>query len=147
MIIILKPGIEEKEITPIYDFLSTKNIIVQNIQGETTRMIGLAGDTSYLSEDNFLCYSCVERIMRIQEPYKLASRKFHPQDSVIDIAGQKIAEKIIAMTRDERFSHIAMMLSPAMSGNDYNDALLTLQRNERLHDRMFSLHRKESHSL
>jgi 3-deoxy-7-phosphoheptulonate synthase len=52
-------------------------------------MIGMAGDTTALSEDTFLAFPCVERIMRVQEPYKLAGRKFHPADSVVDVAGRK----------------------------------------------------------
>lgn len=91
MIIILKQGTTSEEVAPIYELLrGMSDIIIQDIQGESTRMIGLAGDTTKVSGDAFLCHSCVERIMRVQEPYKLASRKFHPADSIIDIAGQKI---------------------------------------------------------
>ena len=91
MILVLKPGTSSAEAAPIYDFLRGFNdIIIQDIRGESTWMIGLAGDTAKVSADNFLCYNCVERVMRVQEPYKLACRKFHPRDSVIDVAGKKI---------------------------------------------------------
>jgi len=90
MIIILKPGTQEKEIAPIKNLLTANNIIIQEIVGDTTRMIGMAGDTSVISQDALLCYPCVERIMRVQEPYKLAGRKFHPNDSQFDIMGHKI---------------------------------------------------------
>lgn len=90
MIIILKQGTTEKEIEPICNMLKSRGILIQEISGETTRMIGMAGDTSVISEDSILCYACVERIMRVQEPYKLAGRKFHPEDSVFDICGRKI---------------------------------------------------------
>ena len=90
MIIILKQGAQEHEIEPIYEFLRTTDIIIQDIVGETTRMIGMAGDTSGISEDFIMGFSSVERIMRVQEPYKLAGRKFHPQDSIYDIGGIKI---------------------------------------------------------
>ena len=91
MILVLKAGTTNEEVEPIYDFLrGFGDIIIQDIRGESTRMIGLAGDTAKVSPDNFLCYGCVERVMRVQEPYKLACRKFHPQDTVIDVAGKKI---------------------------------------------------------
>lgn len=90
MIIILKPGTEEQEVQPIYNLLSSQSIIAQEITGSTTRMIGMAGDTSQISEDSLMCFACVDRIMRVQEPYKLAGRKFHPQDSILDICGRKI---------------------------------------------------------
>jgi 3-deoxy-7-phosphoheptulonate synthase len=53
-------------------------------------MLGMAGDTSHISEDSLMCFPCIERIMRVQEPYKLAGRKFHPADSVLEIAGRRI---------------------------------------------------------
>jgi len=90
VIIILKPGAREKEVEPIYQLLRKRGIIIQDIVGETTRMIGMAGDTSGIDEDMILCYACVDRIMRVQEPYKLAGRKFHPADSAFEICGQRI---------------------------------------------------------
>lgn len=90
MIIILKPGTEEQEVAPIYKLLSDQNIIAQEIKGSTTRMIGMAGDTSQINEDAILCISCVDRVMRVQEPYKLAGRKFHPLDSILEISGRRI---------------------------------------------------------
>ncbi|MCL1790097.1 MAG: 3-deoxy-7-phosphoheptulonate synthase [Peptococcaceae bacterium] len=97
MIIILKPDTAEKEIVPIYRMLEENRIIAQEIMGETTRMIGMAGDTSSISEDSILCFSCVERIMRVQEPYKLAGRKFHPEDSGYDIEGKRIGDGAFAV--------------------------------------------------
>ena len=87
---ILKPDTTAADIERIGQDLARKALIVQNIVGDSTRMIGLAGDSSGIAEDDLLRYSCVERIMRVQEPYKLSGRKFHPEDSVLDIAGHKI---------------------------------------------------------
>ena len=90
MIIVLKQGAKEEEVESIRRLLTSKGIIIQDIVGETTRMMGMAGDTSVISPDSIICYPCVERIMRVQEPYKLAGRKFHPSDSVIEVSGRKI---------------------------------------------------------
>ena len=90
MILILKQGTSEKEAEPIKQKFEAMGIIIQEIKGESTRMIGFAGDTSKITDDDVTVYSCVERIMRVSEPYKLAGRKFHPQDSIFDIAGRKI---------------------------------------------------------
>ena len=90
MILILKQGTEEAEIEPIRKAFEARGLIIQEIKGEATRMIGLAGDTSKLTEDDAMIFPCVDRIMRVSEPYKLASRKFHPTDSVFEIAGRKI---------------------------------------------------------
>jgi 3-deoxy-7-phosphoheptulonate synthase len=91
MIIILKPGATEEQVNIIKEDMSNRKLIIQEIQGETTRMIGLAGDTSMLSPEMVMRHEFVERVMKVSEPYKLASRRFHPQDTVIELTGgQKI---------------------------------------------------------
>ncbi|MDR1439442.1 MAG: 3-deoxy-7-phosphoheptulonate synthase [Clostridiales bacterium] len=90
MIIILKPGATKAETEPIRKFIEGNGAIIQEIVGESMNMIGMAGDTTAISEDSILCYPCVERIVRVQEPYKLAGRKFHPADSEYEISGRRI---------------------------------------------------------
>ncbi|MCL1802133.1 MAG: 3-deoxy-7-phosphoheptulonate synthase [Eubacteriaceae bacterium] len=90
MIIILKNGAKQSEIEPLRNYISKKGIILQDIVGETTRMIGMAGDTSGFTEDMILRYPCVERVMRVKEPYKLASRSFHEADSSFEVEGRKV---------------------------------------------------------
>ena len=90
MIIILKKGAPEAETDALRKLVTAKGMIVQDIVGESTSMIGLAGDTSQLTEDDFVRHPCVERIIRVRESYKLAGRSFHPEDSVYDISGRKL---------------------------------------------------------
>jgi 3-deoxy-7-phosphoheptulonate synthase len=90
MIIIFKPGTEPAEKEPIEKLLISKGIIIQDILGEAAGMIGMAGDTSSISEDTILRFPCVERVLRVNEPYKLAGRKFHPADSLFDVCGRQI---------------------------------------------------------
>ncbi|MDR1915669.1 MAG: 3-deoxy-7-phosphoheptulonate synthase [Synergistaceae bacterium] len=87
MIIILKPEATEAQIALIKDEMSKNGLIIQEIQGETTRMIGLAGDTSMLPPEMATRYEFVERVMKVSEPYKLASRRFHPRDTVVELPG------------------------------------------------------------
>ncbi|MDR3295302.1 MAG: 3-deoxy-7-phosphoheptulonate synthase [Clostridiales Family XIII bacterium] len=90
MIIILKPNATKPQIEFLRDELSGRGLTIQDIQGETTCMLGLAGDTSMLSEDSLIRHEFVERVMKVSEPYKLAGRRFHPQDSSYEVAGRKI---------------------------------------------------------
>jgi 3-deoxy-7-phosphoheptulonate synthase len=90
MILILRQETTAEEIDRLKLSLEKHSVILQDIVGESTRMIGLAGDTSHVSEDSISVFSCVERIVRVQEPYKLAGKKFHPSDTVVDVAGRKI---------------------------------------------------------
>ena len=87
MIVILKQGAAEEQIGKLKKEMLRKKLTVQEIRGETTRMLGLAGDTSALSEEAVMRYEIVEKVMKVSEPYKLASRKFHPNDTVIEFPG------------------------------------------------------------
>ena len=53
-------------------------------------ILGLVGDTVALDEDEIMLNEHVERVMRVQEPYKKANRKFHPEDTVVDVNGVKV---------------------------------------------------------
>ncbi|MDR2088272.1 MAG: 3-deoxy-7-phosphoheptulonate synthase [Clostridiales Family XIII bacterium] len=90
MIIILKQNVPDEQVRALRETMAGLRLTVQDIQGESTRMLGLAGDTSMLSEDSVLRHECVERVMKVSEPYKLAGRRFHPQDSAYEIAGRRI---------------------------------------------------------
>lgn len=90
MIIILKQNVSSNQIEELRTEMNQKGLVVQDIKGENTYMLGLAGDTSVLSAESIMRYEFVDRVMKVQEPYKLAGRKFHPEDTVIDVNGQKI---------------------------------------------------------
>ncbi|MDR3311138.1 MAG: 3-deoxy-7-phosphoheptulonate synthase [Oscillospiraceae bacterium] len=90
MIIILKQGAEPTEVEALQSIIRSRGLVYQPIESEGQSMLGLAGDLSGISEDDFLRSSCVERIVRVKEAYKLAGRKFHPADSVFEICGRKI---------------------------------------------------------
>ena len=93
MIIVLKPNSDQLKVDTLKNQLAaTPNLVLQEIVGENTAMIGLAGDTSAIDRDNLQSYDVVDRIIKVSEPYKLASRRFHPTPSVIDISGVKIGD-------------------------------------------------------
>jgi 3-deoxy-7-phosphoheptulonate synthase len=121
MIIILKPDAQIGQIESLKADMSRRKIIAREILGGEARMLGLAGDTSVLSEENLTRLECVERVVKVSEPYKLASRRFHPEDTVIDFpGGRKIGggglsvvagpcsveteEQILSVARDVKIS-------------------------------------------
>ena len=63
-----------------------------HIQGANQNIIGLIGDTSAVDMHNLYAQDCIEEIKRVQEPYKKANRKFHPDDTVIEAGGRKIGD-------------------------------------------------------
>ncbi|MCL1880205.1 MAG: 3-deoxy-7-phosphoheptulonate synthase [Actinomycetia bacterium] len=90
MIIIFKAEATEGQVNAVRQALSHKDLMLQDIKGESTYMLGLAGDTSQLHPEEFMRFEGVEQVVRVSEPYKLSGRRFHPQDTVIDVNGRKI---------------------------------------------------------
>ncbi len=84
MIAIVKNEATEDQLNHLIEWLKTKDISVHISKGTTETIIGLVGDTTGL--DPFLLESMeiVNKVRRVTESYKLANRKFHPQDTVID---------------------------------------------------------------
>ena len=90
MVVILKQNAPKQQVDELLkqfqDFGLKTNVVV----GEHTTIVGLIGDRSADDIDNVAANEIVENVKRVQEPYKNVNRKFHPDDSVIDVAGEKI---------------------------------------------------------
>ncbi|MCD7729979.1 MAG: 3-deoxy-7-phosphoheptulonate synthase [Oscillospiraceae bacterium] len=92
MIIILKKDAKAESVKRLEEILEKKGISTNRIQGVNQNIIGLIGDTSVIDMSNLYAQDCVEEIKRVQEPYKKANRKFHPDNSVIEAGGVKIGD-------------------------------------------------------
>lgn len=90
MIIILKDNPEEKQLENLTSWLKSMNLDIHFSKGENTTIMGLIGDTTAVDIDLINALDIVQGVKRIQEPYKNVNRKFHPADTVVDIAGTKI---------------------------------------------------------
>ena len=92
--------------------------------GASQTIMGLIGDTSRLDIDVIKSLEIVENVQRIQEPYKNANRKFHAEDSVIDVgAGRKIGGgyfEVIAgpcsVESEEQIIYVAKRVKEAGAG-------------------------------
>ena len=90
MIVILKKNPKQEQYENLIDWLKGLGLDIHESQGAETRILGLVGDTSKVDIDLIMALDIVEDVKRVQEPYKNANRKFHPQDTVIDVGGVKI---------------------------------------------------------
>ncbi len=90
MIAILKPGASEKQVENLCQWFANRGITVHTSLGESHTVLGLVGDTTKIDTDLLLGLDIIESVKRITEPYKSANRKFHPEDSVVDVSGVKI---------------------------------------------------------
>ncbi len=85
MIISLKRDVRREDREHLLAWLETQGVSSQIVEGKYQTIIGLVGDTAHINMDLLSGMDIVESVMRISEPYKKANRKFHPDDSVIQI--------------------------------------------------------------
>lgn len=98
MIIVMKQNAPLTAVENLETELNNRGFKVSRSQGESKVVLGLIGDTFKLDERDFLGNEWVEKVMRVQEPYKRASRSFHPQNSIIDVSGGKVGgKKLVVM--------------------------------------------------
>ena len=90
MIIIMKPKASEEEIRKIKEIIEGKGLEVNLSKGDTYYIIGVVGDTSIIDPKKMQVLKGVDRVMKVQEPFKKANRRFKPEDTVIDINGSVI---------------------------------------------------------
>lgn len=85
MIVILKQDINEKDVKSFITGIKEKGLGVHVSKGVDKTIIGLLGDTSKLDPEDFLANNIVESAERVSAPYKMASRSFHPHDTVVKV--------------------------------------------------------------
>lgn len=90
MVVIMKPGTSQNEIRKLAAKFEAENLKVGITNGVGCSILGLVGDTAHIDIDKVLLNEYVERVMRVSEPYKKANRKFHPEDTIVDVNGVKV---------------------------------------------------------
>ncbi len=90
MIVVLKKEAPEEKKQNLISWLKELGVDIHLSEGEFQTVLGLIGDTSGIDTDLIQSLDIVDTVKRISEPFKNANRKFHPDDTVIDIDGVKI---------------------------------------------------------
>lgn len=90
MIIVLKQHSGQKEIDRVENLIKTKGLDTHTVKGAGQTIIGCIGDTSRIDAKLFEVNPYVDKVIHVQEPYKLANRAFHPEDTVVDVSGVKV---------------------------------------------------------
>lgn len=90
MIIVLKQHSGQKEIDRVENLIKTKDLDTHIVKGAGQTIIGCIGDTSRIDAKLFEVNPYVDKVIHVQEPYKLANRAFHPEDTVVDVSGVKV---------------------------------------------------------
>ena len=90
MVVVMKPGTRKQDIDALAAKLKGLGLEVGITNGVGCTILGLVGDTTAVDMDKISINPHVERVMRVQEPYKKANRKFHPEDTVVSVGRARI---------------------------------------------------------
>ncbi|MEA4913499.1 MAG: 3-deoxy-7-phosphoheptulonate synthase [Christensenella sp.] len=90
MIVVLKPNPNPDQLESLKNWLLGKGIQIHTSLGTSQMILGLVGDTSTLDIDLISALDIVEDVKRVQEPYKNANRKFHPEDTIVPVGNTQI---------------------------------------------------------
>lgn len=89
MIVVLKNGYGEDKVKEFISDIKSKGLDCHVVKGVERTIVGLLGDTSKLDPRDFLSNDLVETAERVSSPYKMASRDFHPENTVIEIGANQ----------------------------------------------------------
>ena len=90
MIVILKNNVEQTQVQQLVKDFEAQNFAVHFSQGANTTILGLVCDTAHVDVEKILTIDIVRDVRRISEPYKAASRSFHPQDTIVQVGDLRI---------------------------------------------------------
>ena len=90
MIVVLKENPNQAQLDSLIAWLEEKHIDVNKSVGTSHTILGLVGDTAAIDPDLISALEIVEDVKRVQEPYKHANRKFHPDPTVVRVGDTEI---------------------------------------------------------
>ena len=90
MIVVLKQNPNQAQLDSLISWLEEKQISVNKSVGTSHTILGLVGDTAAIDPDLISALEIVEDVKRVQEPYKHANKKFHPEPTVIRVRDTQI---------------------------------------------------------
>ena len=97
MIIVLKPDAPQEFIDKLTVSIKSKGLQIDISKGARKTVLGLVGDTSVIDRDQIQGSDYVDKVIRVEEPYKRVSRAFHPEDTVVSVNGIPIGGKKLAV--------------------------------------------------
>ena len=93
MIVVMNKNYTSDDIDQVVNYIKGKNLGVNISKGEHKCVIGILGDTTEANIEEIQALRCVSKILKVQEPYKKANRLFHPEDTIVNVNGNKIGGK------------------------------------------------------
>ncbi|KNZ41813.1 3-deoxy-7-phosphoheptulonate synthase [Acetobacterium bakii] len=97
MIVVVKPNTREEDIQRLIKVIEAQGVKIHYSKGVDHTILGIVGDTTLIDTDKIRSNQIVKDVLRVQEPYKKANRLFHPEDTIVDVAGRKVGEGTISI--------------------------------------------------
>ena len=89
MIIVVKNDCEKSQFDNLVDWIKELGLDVHTSRGCHSTVLGLVGDTSKVDIDLIATLDIVEKVQKVSEPFKNANRKFHPEDTIVEVAANE----------------------------------------------------------
>lgn len=90
MVIVMKPDANEEQIKRITDKIEEKGLKTQVIKGMNNAIVGVVGDASHIDRETLALSEGIDKIVPINEPFKKANRKMHPDNTTVNVKGVEI---------------------------------------------------------
>jgi len=124
MIIVLKNA-DDKAIEEVSKLIEEKGLKPHISKGTERAIVGAIGDERKLDIDRIKAFSCVEKVVPILAPYKLASREFHPENTIVKVNGVEIgSEKLVIMAGPCAIESEEVMLETAHAVKEAGASIL-----------------------
>lgn len=97
MIVVVKSGTTEAQLSMLTAWLENLGLEIHRYPGQNSTVLGLIGDTSRVDTQLLQSMEIVQSLCPVSDPFKQANRKFHPQDTVVKVGHAKIGGGHFAM--------------------------------------------------
>lgn len=97
MIVILKPNTPKNDVDELINKITGLGVQVNPVFGQDLIILGLVGDTSKIDPTQIEANHNVEKVMHVAEPFKKANKMFHPEPTIINVNGELIGGKKLAI--------------------------------------------------
>ena len=97
MIAVLKQGTTPDQMEHLVQWLKRMHVDVHVSEGKEITVLGLIGDTSRIDTELLSSLEIVDTVKRVSEPFKQANRKFHPNDTIVQVGDVRIGGGYFAM--------------------------------------------------
>ena len=99
MLMTIKKGATDEKLQSLIATITQKGLEIYTLGGTEYSLYGILGDTTAIDIKQLEANDIVEKVVKISEPYKKANKRFHPEDTIIEVGGIKIGgtEPIVVM--------------------------------------------------